>query len=174
MRREVFLLINELHNKILDAEKIRADKYEREDAFMSIIEDVDNKKDIMESFIKVFKSVYNYTLTEECYLSAYQSLGGKTKEYAAKCYVRKYANSIGVQIWDLFSKEALLEFINQSDWDWSVKDEMDINKLSEAEALKKTHNWFLSMDKAKLWDRICSIHQSELLLKKAIELGFKE
>ena len=74
---------------------------------------------------------------------------------------------------ELFSKSTLVENTYQSDWDWSVKDEMD-QGLSEEEAIEKTEKWFLSMNNEELfYDRICTYNQHVLILDKAEELGLE-
>lgn len=77
------------------------------------------------------------------------------------------------EISELFRKNMLIEYVYQSDWDWSVKEEMECNNLSEDEAEKRTEEWFLSMNNQELfYDRICTYNQHSLILDKAEELGF--
>lgn len=74
---------------------------------------------------------------------------------------------------ELFSKSTLVENTYQSDWDWSVKDEMD-QGLSEEEAIEKTEKWLLSMNNEELfYDRISTYNQHVLILDKAEELGLE-
>lgn len=97
----------------------------------------------------------------------------KTERYQAKEFIEKYIKNKGIkQICDLFSKETLIEFVNQIDWDWSIEDEMQENNCTEDEARRKTEEWFMSMKKAELWDRINTFNQADLILDKAYDLGF--
>lgn len=96
----------------------------------------------------------------------------KKAYYFLKEYCRE--NCVN-DICDLFDRKTLVENVSQSDWDWSVKDEMGCCNLSEDEARKRTEEWLLSMSNEILfYDRICDYCQYSLILDKAEDLGYTE
>ena len=106
-------------------------------------------------------------------------MSNKNKEMTECCAAREYLkeyiknnNNIS-EIYDLFQKETLVENVDQSNWDWSIQDEMNENKLSEENAIKITEKWFMSMSKEELWERINPFGQNELIINKAYDLGFE-
>ena len=98
-----------------------------------------------------------------------------TKSYAAKEFLKNYVKENGIKdICELFSKDTLIEFSYDSDWEWSIKDEMEYNFLSEEEAVVATRNWFMSMSKEELfYERMCTGNQDCLITDKAEDLGFE-
>jgi hypothetical protein len=99
----------------------------------------------------------------------------KTYEYAAKEFLQSYVKENGIKdICELFDKETLVEFVYQSDWDWAIKDEMEINGLSEEDAQIEAEYWFLSMSKYELfYNRIALGNRDILISDKAEDLGFE-
>ena len=50
--------------------RINADKYEREDAFTSIVFEIDDGKNVVQAFKDVFKAVHEEELSDEIFKSA--------------------------------------------------------------------------------------------------------
>lgn len=98
-----------------------------------------------------------------------------TEGYAAKKFLDNYIKENNIQsICDLFSKETLIEYASELEWEWSVKDEMDIYNCTEEEAQRKTYEWFDSKSKLELWvDKISDYSKECLLTDKAYDLGFE-
>lgn len=71
METELCLFVSKLHNALIDRLGIDADKYEREDCFMSVLHDVASGKDMKEAFVKSFDLVYGMELTDNMYGSCY-------------------------------------------------------------------------------------------------------
>ena len=79
MDREQFNFCNKLYNELLNRKRINPDKYEREDAFMGAIMDIENGKDMKDAFIDSFKSVHNIEITDEIYQSCFHLVKGFSK-----------------------------------------------------------------------------------------------
>lgn len=65
MSNEMMTLISNVYDKILKDKQIDADKYEREDAYFGIIEDIENGNDCIAAFINAFSLVHATELTRE-------------------------------------------------------------------------------------------------------------
>ena len=66
-----------------------------------------------------------------------------TYEYAAKEFLKQFAKEHNIKdICELFDKKMLIEYVYQSDWDWAIEDEMEVNGLSEEEAQIEAEKWF--------------------------------
>ena len=98
-----------------------------------------------------------------------------TRSYAAQKFLEKHMQKNKIShISELFSKETLIENVYDSDWTWSMKDEMEENHLSKEEAQKKTIEWFHSMSKIELWvERISNSSKRCLIEDMADKLGFE-
>ena len=98
-----------------------------------------------------------------------------TRSYAAQKFLEKHMQKNKIShISELFSKETLIENVYDSDWTWSMKDEMEENHLSKEEAQKKTIEWFHSMSKIELWvERISDSSKRCLIEDMADKLGFE-
>lgn len=98
----------------------------------------------------------------------------KSETRRAYEFLKEYCKEHNIDdICELFDKKVLVEHVFQSDWDWSVQDEMIFNNLSEEEAVAATEQWFLSMSKKELfYDKICTLYQYDLIEDKAEDLGF--
>lgn len=72
---------------------------------------------------------------------------------------------------DLFSKEELLENVNEKVWDWSIQDELN-EGYSYEEAKENTAAWLFSKSKENLVENYISTDTyKEMLMDKAYELG---
>lgn len=98
-----------------------------------------------------------------------------TRSYAAQKFLEKHMQKNKIShISELFSKETLIENVYDSDWTWSMKDEMEENHLSKEETQKKTIEWFHSMSKIELWvERISDSSKRCLIEDMADKLGFE-
>ena len=98
----------------------------------------------------------------------------KTYEYAAKEFLQNYVKENGIKdICELFKKEILVECVYQADWDWAIKDEIEINGLSGEDARKAAEEWFMSMSKQELfYERISMGNRDYLIATKAEDFGF--
>ena len=67
---------NKLYNELLNRYRINPDKYEREDAFLSAISDIEDGKDEKTAFKEVFKSVHDIELSDIIFNSAYALVCG--------------------------------------------------------------------------------------------------
>lgn len=61
---------NKLYNELLKRYNLNPDKYEREDAFLSAVFDIEDGKDEKTAFKEVFKSVHNIELSDIIFNSA--------------------------------------------------------------------------------------------------------
>lgn len=102
-------------------------------------------------------------------------MNNMTKSYASELFLKNYIKEKGIShICELFSKETLIEYTYDIDWEWSIKDEMVNNGCSEEEAQKKTYEWFLPMSKLELWQERMSDQSRNCLMEDlAEELGFE-
>ena len=63
-----------------------------------------------------------------------------TRSYAAQKFLEKHIAEKQIShISELFSKETLIENVYDSDWTWSMKDEMEENHLSKEESTEKDY-----------------------------------
>lgn len=62
---------SKLYNELLKRYRINPDKYEREDAFLSAIFDIEDGKDEKIAFKEAFKSVHDIELSDIIFNSAY-------------------------------------------------------------------------------------------------------
>lgn len=76
MKATDFQFYNKLYDELLKRKRIDADKCEREDAFMSIIFDIENGKSDLQSFKDMFKAVHKVDLSDETFKSAYALVAG--------------------------------------------------------------------------------------------------
>lgn len=67
---------SKLYNELLKRYRINPDKYEREDAFLSAIFDIEDGKDEKTAFKEVFKSVHDIELSDIIFNSAYALVRG--------------------------------------------------------------------------------------------------
>ena len=67
---------NKLYNELLKRKRINADKYEREDAFISIVFEIDDGKNVVQAFKDVFKAVHEVDLSDEIFQSAQALVAG--------------------------------------------------------------------------------------------------
>lgn len=67
---------NKLYNELLKRKRINADKYEREDAFISIVFEIDDGKNVVQAFKDVFKAVHEVDLSDEIFKSAQALVAG--------------------------------------------------------------------------------------------------
>ena len=67
---------NKLYNELLKRKRINADKYEREDAFISIVFEIDYGKNVVQAFKDVFKAVHEVDLSDEIFQSAQALVAG--------------------------------------------------------------------------------------------------
>lgn len=75
---------------------------------------------------------------------------------------------------DLFSKEELMENVNEKVWDWSIQDELN-EGCSYEEAKENTAAWLFSKSKENLVENyILTDTYKEMLMDKAYELGLVE
>ena len=84
MNREEYALYNKIYNDLVGRKvSIKAmkepDKYEREDAFMSIVIDIDKGVEPYEAFKESFKLVHEVELSRIVYESAYGLCKGFNK-----------------------------------------------------------------------------------------------
>ena len=75
---------SKLYNELLKRYRINPDKYEREDAFLSAVFDIEDGKDEKTAFKEVFKSVHNVELSDVIFNSAYAAVLGFRRK--ATCY----------------------------------------------------------------------------------------
>lgn len=67
---------NKLYNELLKRKRINADKYEREDAFTSIVFEIDDGKNVVQAFKDGFRAVHEEELSEAVFNSAYAAVAG--------------------------------------------------------------------------------------------------
>lgn len=98
-----------------------------------------------------------------------------TESYAAKLFLENYIKENNIQnICDLFSKETIIEYTYDIDWEWSIKDEMETYNCTEEEARQKTYEWFNGKSKLELWvDKLSDYSRECLITDKAYDLGFE-
>jgi CRISPR/Cas system endoribonuclease Cas6 (RAMP superfamily) len=75
---------SKLYNELLKRYRINPDKYEREDAFLSAVFNIEDGKDEKTAFTEVFKSVHNIELSDMIFNSAYAVVLGFRRK--ATCY----------------------------------------------------------------------------------------
>ncbi len=68
--------LNKLYNEVVDRTRIDPDKYEREDAFFGIYEEVEKGTELMDAFIQTFDIVHGYELTETMFRSCLANVNG--------------------------------------------------------------------------------------------------
>lgn len=76
MQAERYTFINKLYNELLKRKQIDPDKYEREDAFMGIVHDIDNGISEQVAFVKAFDLVHGIELSDAIYKSCYANVKG--------------------------------------------------------------------------------------------------
>lgn len=98
-----------------------------------------------------------------------------TYEYAAKEFLKNYVKENNIEdICLLFDKDILIEYTYDSDWEWSIQDEMEMHDCSEEEAIERTRKWYMSMDNHELfYERMSDCSQDHLIVFKAEDLGFE-
>ena len=85
-------------------------------------------------------------------------------------FLRDYADYRNLDIFDLFEKRVLLENVSQTDWDWSMMDEIE-NGATEEEAEEATVQWLSNMSKYELFcERISENTQFSLMEELAERL----
>lgn len=62
---------NKLYNELLKRYNLNPDKYEREDAFQSVVFDIEDGKDEKIAFKEAFKAVHDVELSDIIFNSAY-------------------------------------------------------------------------------------------------------
>lgn len=67
---------SKLYNELLKRYRINPDKYEREDAFLSAVFDIEDGKGEKTAFKEVFKSVHDIELSDIIFNSAYALVRG--------------------------------------------------------------------------------------------------
>ena len=72
--------LNKLYNEVVDRAGIDPDKYEREDAFFGIYEDVKKGMELIDAFIQAFNIVHEYELTETMFKSCLANVNGFKKD----------------------------------------------------------------------------------------------
>lgn len=75
-----YLELTKLYNEVVDRTGIYPDKYEREDGFFGIYEDLQNGTELMDAFINVFDVVHGYPLTEKIFKSCVANVKGWDNE----------------------------------------------------------------------------------------------
>ena len=83
-------------------------------------------------------------------------------------FLRDYADYRNLDIFDLFEKRVLLENVSQTDWDWSMIDEIE-NGATEEEAEEATVQWLSNMSKYELFCERISEHTQFSLMEELAE-----
>lgn len=92
---------------------------------------------------------------------------------AKKIITQKYGENYNIL--NLFTKEELIENINERDWNWAIEDEIEqaeiyLKKITDEEAYEKAKEYFMGYEKEYIFNyRISDIQKVNMIVNKVLD-----